>query len=268
MKNAVILSLMTAIACLGTAKAQITLEHEFAGLSAASVELPTAGFRYYVMDAGQNQCRIYTPEYALWKTISLPVTNGDYLVDIQYVSENLFNSDNAIELLFVTYRYDTTLGYGTYATYVAGESGAILLSVPGGGYSVVYPAKSGSKLFVWIYDYSVSLYATATRVFGLPGSGSQGSGLGFDEGQSLPAFPNPSSGFIRIPVRDDLQGQALTMIIHNTAGQIQWRQTIPAAPALIEVDARSLKPGTYYYQLSFDDRPGMISQKNKFVMTR
>ena len=137
MKKHCLTSLLVALFLIGAAKAQITFEHEFAGLSAASVELPSAGFRYYVMDAGLNQCRIYTPEYALWKTISLPVSIGEYLVDIQYLSENIFNTDNAIELLYVTYRCDTLQGYGTYATYVAGESGAILLSVPGGGYSVV-----------------------------------------------------------------------------------------------------------------------------------
>lgn len=268
MKKHCLTSLLVALFLIGAAKAQITFEHEFAGLSAASVELPSAGFRYYVMDAGLNQCRIYTPEYALWKTISLPVSIGEYLVDIQYLSENIFNTDNAIELLYVTYRCDTLQGYGTYATYVAGESGAILLSVPGGGYSVVYPAKSGSKLFVWIYDYSVSLYATATRVFGLPGGSSQGGVADVVPGQTLQAFPNPASDFIRIPVGGQLQGQELTLSILNTAGQTIHRQTIPQAPIFIQIDTRTLSPGVYFYRISPINKPTEIALKNKFTVAR
>lgn len=268
MKKHCLTSLFVALFLIGTAKAQITFEYEFAGLSAASVELPSAGFRYYVMDAGLNQCRIYTPDYTLWKTISLPVSNGEYLVDIQYLSENIFNTDNAIELLYVTYRYDTLQGYGTYATYVAGESGAILLSVPGGGYSVIYPAKSGSKLFVWMYDYSVSLYATATKVFGLPGVSSQGGAADVVPGQTLQAFPNPASEFIRIPVGGQLQGQELSMSILNTAGQTIRRQTIPQAPVFIQIDTRTLSPGVYFYRLTSINNPGELSQNNKFTVNR
>lgn len=181
-------------------KAQITLEHTYTGVSAAYIHLPTAGYKYYVMDVANSQCRLYNNDHSLWKTINLSVPSNYYLYDIQFVSEDLFNSDNLIEFLYVSYNYNATLDYYTYDTRIANENGSILLSVPGGGYSGIYKAETGSKLFVWVYNYAVTPYAVNTQVYKIPGQYNTAINEYEQSDVALRnrAFPNPTSGDITI----------------------------------------------------------------------
>ena len=141
------------IALIATARGQITLENTY-NASTNITELATSGFKYYLMDVENNQCRLYNNNHSLWKTINLTVPAGMYLYDIKLVSETLFNSDNMVELAYIYYSYDSTLLYYTYYTKVINENGQELLSIPGCSYLEVKSAgNAGTKMLAYVYDY-------------------------------------------------------------------------------------------------------------------
>ncbi|MDK2909446.1 MAG: hypothetical protein PWR20_1013 [Bacteroidales bacterium] len=231
--------------------AQINLEHEFNWLSAASVNLPTLGYKYYAMDAINNKCIIYNTDYTLYKQINIPVPSGYYLIDLQYVSENIFNTDPQLEFLYVIYKFDSTLGYGMYSTRIMNEAGTQLLQVDGGGYSLVYPAAQGSKLFVWMYDFSLSLYSIGTRVYSLPGSYSTSNSNTVDiQSESMLPYPNPARDFVLLPIPKDFDVRNVTISLFDKEGKM-----VPIEPSsfngnLVKFSTIHLKPGNYYYRIN------------------
>jgi len=248
-KITLIITLSTLL--LGTLRAQISLEHEFSWLSAASVNLPTLGYKYYAMDAINNQCIIYNTDYTIFKQISIPVPSGYYLVDIQYVSENLFNTDPKLEFLYVIYKYDTTLGYGLYSTRIMNETGTQLLQVDGGGYSVVYPAAQGSKLFVWMYDCSISLYSVGTRVYSLPGSYASSNENGPEnDGSSLLPWPNPARDYVLLPIPPSAGQGNVNVSLIDQEGKVIQKYHPSVEGNLINLPTTGLAPGTYYYRIT------------------
>lgn len=243
--------ILVSLLAVFTGKAQINLEHEFTWLSAASVNLPTLGYKYYAMDAFNNKCIVYNTNYTIYKQISIPVPSGYYLVDIQYLTENLFNTDPKLEFLYVIYKYDSILGYGMYSTRVMSEDGTQLLQVDGGGYSIVYPAAQGSKLFVWMYDFSLSAYSIATRVYSLPGSYTAGSGMpGGDITPTLQAWPNPAREYIYLPIPENTNGTPLSIILIAQDGKQIQVNNFRMENQLINLPTTGIAPGAYFYRIS------------------
>lgn len=240
---------------------QITLEHTYTGVSAAYIKLPIAGYKYYVMDAANSQCRLYNDDHSLWKTINLSIPANYYLCDVQYVTENLFNTDNSIELLYVSYIYNTALAYYTYDTRIANESGTVLLSVPGGGYSYVYPALTGSKLFIWVYNYAVSPTTVNTLIYTVPGQTSNGiNDFPVDQQVSLSkAFPNPTTNLVTIQyslpfnVKQaelklyDMRGNMIKSFIvdHTFDNIVVQTNELPAGMYLYRIESSSFRSETY-----------------------
>ena len=239
----------------GSARAQINLEHEFSWLSAASVNLPTLGYKYYAMDAINNKCIIYNTDYTIYKQINIPVPSGFYLVDLQFLSENLFNTDPKLEFLYVIYKFDSTLGYGMYSTRIMNETGTQLLQVDGGGYSVVYPAAQGSKLFIWMYDFSISLYSIATRVYGLPGTLTSSQVLGPDNsGEGLLPYPNPAKDYVLIPIPKAMGQGNLAVSLTNTEGRVTYFNQPIIHANLIRLPTQLLSPGTYFFRITNNNK--------------
>lgn len=233
------------------APAQITLEHTYSGVSAAYINLPSSGYKYYIMDVANSQCRLYNNDHSLWKTINLSVPTNYYLCDIQYVTENLFNTDNTIELLYVSYKYNTSLAYYTYDTRIVTEYGTMLYSMPGAGYSYVYPAQNGSKLFVWVYNYSVSPYTVNTLVYSIPGTVTTAAPE-FNAQKTISlsnAFPNPSKGDVSIPYSLPLYVKQAELKLFSINGVLMKTYTVDHTFETIRLRAGDLMPGTYLYRL-------------------
>src|SRR5690606_31307891 len=149
--------------------AQITLENTY-NYSGTYTHLQHSGDKFFLMDIGQNQCRIYNTDHSLWKTINLNVPAGNYLYDIRYVSENLFTTDNALCLAYVYYYYDEINQYYTFTAKIILENGTELLSIPACQTFSIYTTDNGvTNLLAYSYYYSLLLYTTTTRVYNLPG---------------------------------------------------------------------------------------------------
>jgi hypothetical protein len=231
--------------------AQITLEHTYTGVSAAYINLPVAGYKYYVMDVANSQCRMYNNDHSVWKTINLSVPSNYYLYDIQYVTENLFNTDNSIELLYVSYIYNSALAYYTYDTRIANESGTVLLSIPGGGYSYIYPAQTGSKLFIWTYNYAVSPYTVNTSVYTIPGQVNTAA-IDYPEystQQFRSAYPNPAKNEVTIPYTLPSNVKQAELKLYAMNGQLVKSFVIDHTFSSILVPTSELPAGMYMYRI-------------------
>jgi hypothetical protein len=232
-------------------KSQIIPEHTYPGVSAAYVNLPVAGYKYYVMDVPNSQCKLYNNDHTLWKTINLSIPANYYLCDIQFVSENLFNTDNSIEMLYVSCIYNTSLAYYTYDTRIVSESGTILLSVPGGGYSLIYPAQTGSKLLVWEYDFSVFPEKVNTKVYSIPGQAATGINEppAVNQFSLRNAYPNPTSSTVTIPYNLPANVNKAELKLYNLSGKLVKSFTVDRTFSNVVIQTNDLADGMYLYRI-------------------
>jgi len=250
MKKAIWLFLF--IALIGNARGQITLENTY-NASTSITELAISGFKYYLMDVVNNQCRLYNIDHSLWKTINLTVPAGMYLYDIKLVSETLLNSDNKVELAYIYYSYDTTLLYYTYYTKVINENGQELLSIPGCAYLEVKSAgTAGTKMIAYVYDYSIILWTLDTQVYSLPGTLPEGV-IAFG-GKALvdKPFPNPASGHITIPYQLPEGINQGEIILMNETGQVINRYKVDRTFHELVIQTTGMPRGMYLYQVNTD----------------
>ncbi len=176
---------------------QITLENSYS-YSASVSEVNNDEYVYFLMDVPQKQCRIYNTSHVLQKTISLAVPDGYYLSDIKFVTKNLFNTDDLIELLYMYQKYITTeVGYYyQYGLGVVNENGSSLLTLADGGWAEVSHVSDDNKLLIYTYIYNpLGYYDVTTRVYSLGGSSDI---IGYSRFENPIVFPNPAKDHIII----------------------------------------------------------------------
>ncbi len=177
---------------------QITIEHSYP-YSAGVSEVGNEEYMYFLMDVPQKQCRIYNTYHVLQKTINLTVPEGYYLSDIKFVSKNIFNTDDLIELLYIYEKYVSTETwyYYQYGMGVVNENGTQLLSLPGGAFAEVKHVGNENKLLAYTYTYNLLglYYDVVTNVYSLGGTSDFIGSIGF-ENQIV--FPNPTKDQILI----------------------------------------------------------------------
>jgi hypothetical protein len=247
--------------------AQPVLEHTYT-ISANICQLESIGDVYYSMDVVNKECGIYTMDHNLYKTIPLPTPQGYYLYNVQYVSENLFNSDDLVELVYTYSMYVETAGsyFYTYETRLINENGNVMLSIPGAGYtSVMETMEDGKKFLVYIYDYSVIPYRTQTQVYALPGSATKSVAPYPASFQMSDPFPNPAASMVHVPVQlpPGILSGTLELIDMHGNRVLSYPVTGPAQD--IVLPTHQLAPGTYmYYVESAEGR----SPSKKIVVPR
>lgn len=260
MKKLFLLLVLSALT--GTAGAQITLEQNYTA-STGLTELAVSGYKYYLMDVVNNQCKLYNMDHSLWKTINLTVPAGMYLYDIKFVSETLFNSDSKVELAYIYYDYDSSLLFYTYYTKVINQDGLELLSIPGCSYlEVKAPGSYGTKMLAYVYDYSIVLWTVNTLVYSLPGILPTG-GITAEGSDNLnKPYPNPANAMVTIPYQLPDGVNTAEIWLSNGSGQIIQRNTVDRTFHELLIQTAGLPKGIYLYQLKTDR--GIISS-GKFI---
>ncbi|MDO9510948.1 MAG: T9SS type A sorting domain-containing protein [Bacteroidales bacterium] len=232
--------------------AQLIKENTYDKVSAGVTNLGANGYKYYTMDVENSQCHIYNLDHSLWKTINLSLPKDYYLVDIQWVSTHLFNTDDNVEMVYMSAYYDTILSYYTYNTRIADETGKQLLDVPGGGYYALMKTSAGYKLLVYEYDFSNYIYGINTHVFSVPGQPEAVEG-GMNVAPSIMAgelFPNPADGKVCLPYQlNHPQQKAMLNILDANGRNIQSYMLDPGKTSFIN-DATELASGVYYYLIT------------------
>lgn len=175
---------------------------------------------------------------------------NQYLYDVAYLSSKLFNRDNLLELLMVSYRYITTSdtkGYYIYETRVVSETGIILADVPGGGYSYAYTNSNNKiKLVVYVYDFSISDYIISTEFFGLP---DPVNGFTKDPAKELLPYPNPADNIVNLPYNTDLRKGTSEIIITDISGRDIYKGDATGDGYYENFDSSALPAGTYIYRV-------------------
>ena len=244
------LLLLITVFSSGKVRSQIVFEQSYA-YSGTYTMLEKEGPKFYVMDVAAGECRIYNTDYSLFKKIKLQVPLNSYLYDIQFVTQNLFDSDDGVELLYVCSEYvqTTTSYYYIYTTRVADENGSLLLDLRGGSWTDIHNLETnGSRLMVYVMDYSVYPYPVETRIYRLPG---QLTGVGIVPAAAVAdgkMFPNPTSGRLRAGSGGPEPGAGAEWVILDIAGHYLAR--IPAGQGnALDLKALGLAAGTYLVRL-------------------
>ena len=246
--------------------AQFTLDKVYS-VSANITKLEKSGYKYYTMDVPLKQCRIYNLDHTLFKTFNLTVPEGYDLFDIQQVSEHLFNDDDLVEIVAISYRYNETetgWWYYTYEISVVNENGHVILNIPGAGHTMVFDlGEEGKKFLVWIYDYSVYPYIIHTNVYDLPDQSQTTKSATISEQPEILGnpFPNPASGNFTIPLNLAVPGGNLNLL--NMQGGFIKSFRVTGQEKNIVLPAGDLAPGTYIINLQ---TPNKISQARKVVI--
>ncbi len=237
--------------------AQLVLENSF-NYSATNTELELAGSKYYIMDVDAEQCRLYNQDYSLWKTVNFDIPNRQWLTDIQYVSQHLFNTDDLVEFLIMYYEYIETNNsyYYIYTTQIVNEQGTVLLTVPGGSYAEVKSVSSGeSKLFIYVYDYSSFPYNVETKIYGIPG---MLTGINEQEinlysnvagDKEAMIYPNPSNGKAKLRMVPAQHGSYAWLMVTDANGSLVRRIRITAGISDQNIPDLQLNNGVYYYHI-------------------
>lgn len=249
MKKIILLQLLTSAFIF--LQAQISLESTY-NFSGTYTRLSNSGYKFYLMDVGTSQCRIYNTNHTLWKTINLTVPAGNYLYDIRYVSENLFTNDNSLCLAYIYYSYNATGQYYTYNARIVKENGTELLSIPGCQYIYVHNLEGiGTKMIAYCYDYSVSPYTIQSKVYNLPGQ------LVYapaevsepNPAQAL-AFPNPAGDYTTITyfLPSGINSAELKLTDLRGITIRTWKVEAPSGS--ISLNTAGFPGGIYFYSLN------------------
>jgi hypothetical protein len=259
MRNVILLFVLGMMLAM-TAKGQLNLEKVY-DYSLTSTKINQTEYKFYLMDVGASQCRIYNADHTLWKTIPVSLPTGYYLFDIKFVTQNLFNSDSNIELWYSAYEWVSTgssTGYYRYLSKVINESGTVLANITGGVYAYVIQAGTEKyKLAVYTYDNSVTPQTVQTWLYSLPNSTTAAQYI-----SSLleNPFPNPASNYVNIPVNSDATGGLLQ--VFSVTGQKIIENHIHGGP-VSRINTQGWSPGIYSYRLVTG---GISSETKQFVI--
>jgi hypothetical protein len=236
-------------------------------VSANLAKLEKSGYKYYTMDVPGKQCRLYNLDHSPFRTFNLVIPEGYDLYDIQQVSEHLFNSDDLVEIVYISYRYNETetgWWYYTYETSLVNENGEVLLNIPGAGHTEVFDlGEDGKKFLVWIYNYSVYPYIIHTNVYNLPEQSQTTKAISLSEESQLLGnpYPNPTSGNFTVPLNLAIPKGYLN--IHNLQGGILRKIEVSGLENNIVVPTDGLGPGTY--MINIHATTGVSSSKKLII---
>ena len=240
-----------------TLKAQVSLQHTY-NYSTGVVKLETFGYKYFLMDVPASQCRIYNMDHSLFKTINCAVPANNYLADIKYVSQNLFDTDSDIELVYIYYEYiqptaDTY--YYKYKSRVINENGSNILDINGARFIYVYKTGDNEyKLFAFCYDYSVWPELIWTNVYSLPGILVSTGELALRQPDLLlNAYPNPASDIIKLAYELPENIRIAKMNLLDSNGRMVRNFTVDDHTDHLELNVSDFSPGVYYYNIEYNN---------------
>ena len=252
MKNLTVLTLLMAF--FNVVSAQVTLEKTY-NYSATIVKFEPLGYKYYLMDVPNAQCRIYNLDHSLYKTINCAVPSGCYLFDIKYLSENLFDSDAGIELLYSWYKYYPEPDYYDYDSKIMNEDGTEIVFIDGALYNYINKTEEDTyKLFSYCYDLSVFPEVIWTNIYSLPGKPVVNAVVFENDSEFLlNAFPNPTSGTLKVAyVLPENVDSGLLQLFDNSGRPIS-QFVVDHYSDHLDLDVSGMASGVYHYFIAYGD---------------
>lgn len=235
------------------------------------VKFEVSGERYVKINRWGQVMDVYNMNHSLVKTISLasvPLCFGS-LGDILYLSEKLFDTDPAIEFMYIRAACGASSPY--YITNIYKEDGTILFSDTGAAEIrlnfeqqqwPIYNTSVGTKMIL-------SYRNGQAKVFGLPGTLStaiqESTGkLIQAQGISNP-YPNPTNNTTRVDYKlpDGInQGE---IVFYDLQGKEIKRFKVDRTFDSLLISTADIPAGTYFYQLQTANQ---ASEGKKMVVVK
>ena len=180
-------------------------------------------------------------------------------------SENVFDNDSGIELVYTWYRYipTSTSYYYDYDSRIINEDGTPLLTIDGARY--IYLNEMGEntwKLLAYCYDYSVWPEKVWTNIYSLPGIPVL-SALPEVKNASLKMFPNPAVDAVKVEYTLPKDVNEGILFLYDNSGNMVNRFAIDNHTNHLLLDVSSYPGGVYHYFVEYDNRR---SESNKLVV--
>ena len=228
--------------------AQINFEHSFTtsafntsqntGFFLNSFNTGQATYYYTYNDSSgsaPDTITLYDGNYGFYKTFSLP---SAYVEKMYFITEHLFNDDDLIEFLYLTY----------HTLYLVNENGDVLYT-----WSDRWDAKlietvdDGYKLIVF-NRAGATPYPVVTDIYALDGTLSAGqSDLYLD--RNFIGFPIPVQNSLTISTGRPLSRDTVVEIF-NGLGQKIITKSFRAGDENLTIDTDSLQSGAYVYRIN------------------
>lgn len=233
-------------------QAQIKLDKTY-DYSTSVIKLETLGYKYYLMDVPNEECRIYNLDHSLFKTINCNIPNGFYLSDIKFISEKLFDTDAGIELLCTYYKYYTTNAYYEYASKIINDDGSQIVAIDGGTYNYINKTDENTyKLFSYCYDYSSSPEKVWTNIYSLPGTVVAAQYLSKSSSNiTLNAFPNPASQNVKVAYSLPKNIESARLHVYDNFGRAVNQFEIDNHVDYLSLDVSQFTSGIYHYFIEY-----------------
>jgi hypothetical protein len=233
-------------------QAQVTLDKKY-DYSTSVVKLETLGYKYFLMDVPNGQCRIYNTDHSLFRTINCGVPNGFFLYDIKFISEKVFDTDSEIELLCTFFKYNSANAYYEYDTKIINDDGAQITFIDGALYNyILQTAENKYQLFSYSYDFSVFPEKVWTSIYNLPGT--VVSAFYLDEKSPdilLKAFPNPATNSLKVAYTLPENITKGTLHLIDNSGRKVDQFIVDNHTDHLMLDVSNFKSGVYHYFIEY-----------------
>jgi hypothetical protein len=241
--------------------AQITLEKTY-NYSTAVVKFETYGYKYYLMDVLNGQCRIYNPDHSLFRTINCNVPNGFFLYDIKFLSENLFDNDAGIELLCTFYKYYSSTQYYEYDSKIINEDGSQIAFIDGALYNYInQTGENEYKLFSYCYDFSLFPEKIWTNIYRLSQTNVSSLYINNPGGDlKADAFPNPAVYSLRVEYTLPSGEQDGILFLYDSRGRAVDEFHVDGHTDHLLLNVSGYSKGVYHYFVKSGNQKS-ISQK-------
>lgn len=266
MKNLILCTIFSLVVTNVCAQVNLDKTYDF---SAASIKLETAGYKYFLMDVPNSQCRLYNLDHSLYKTINCNVPADFYLSDIKFISENLFDDDEGIELLYTYYKYEPVEDsyYYVYNSEIINEDGSRIRFIEGGRFNYIYETgEEIYKLFSYCFDYSVFPETVWTHIFNLPEHEVINTFANYSiQEPYLNAYPNPASYKIKVEYSLPENFDIGRLHLFDNNGKAIQQFEIDGHSDHLSLDISQYGNGIYYYFIEYG---GTKTPSKKLVVGR
>ena len=274
--------LLVVLVILGiNAKAQIMLEHTYDTASCYAgninqlmiVKFEISGERYVKINRMAHNISIYDLNHSLIKVIdcsSYPLPTNQIFGDVLYLSEQLFDTDPAIELMYVT-GVPNPPGYDKAITKIYKENGVLIFSdtaSPSVHPNIalqqypIYNTPQGTKMIL-------SYPNGQAKVYSLPGTLTtaihEANNLLMAQNSVSNAYPNPTNSSTRIDYTFPNGVDHGEIVFYDLQGKEIRRYKVDRTFDHLLISTADIPAGTYFYQLQTSSQ---VSAGKKMVVIK
>lgn len=238
---------------LPNVKGQAVLDHTFPGeyINSSPVLLTTLGWVYPTIMYNSNvTLKLYGPDYTLLKSIYLSIPGGYQYLGIYNISDNLFNTDNKVEVLYSMYNSQVH----HYDMMLTNETGQLLQEFPNCFFAIIYQLNGLFKMYM-----NNDVDSTAS-VYTLPGT-MLAFGNPATPGTNSYVSPDPCSSFAQFHYTLPAGTSSALLEVFSTRGsKVIQKMVTPSGED--QIDVSSFPAGEYLYSIKGS---GGIIAGGKFV---